>query len=805
MALNSGRLIFAFVLIINAIFWSQSRYAQQPRTSLLFGETGSLVKRAYNEMTDPSSTPVYASEHEASSKYCSHLGVYLIDLFQCRPISLPVENQCDYVRDECEAPDTVTNFNYLSTYFCTKPSARPLAFTAIVVWLVFLFSTLGISAADFFTPNLATICQLLGIDDNVAGVTFLAFGNGSPDLFSTFSAMHANSGSLAVGELLGAASFIVSCVVGTMCIIKPFQVQKNPFLRDVGFFTTAITLVLLTLWDGKISRWEAYAMVGMYLSYVLIVIVATWREKRKARLLEEHNIIRSEYAEETYRDEVIPTLSLTPPTPNRVRAVSAPTPPRLQTNLAPRPVSRSPSPSSSRVNQLPSFSLVGAIEFRDIVSSLQPHAAAPLDAWTQPITPFAGGHYHPPLSARSSRTVPNSLHNSVADINNEHSMTRLSAHPEASDEQHPLSFSAPIDYFTSNHHIPRDPESQSLVPTINQVPASPSDTLSLTDTELANSIVIDRRPKWQRALSAAFQILFPTLQGLHKASIISMITRITAVPPIFALTLTLPVVVTPHQSQQMSTDKMPEEQALSALSTGEDDVLVAEDLVEAGLHGGLTFNKYLMAAQCVFGPLFCVKVILDGYDGEHWVLLGTFFAGIGTAIAVLFFAGNGSSVMSRMIRCSIGFMVSMVWIMAICDEVVNILQTFGIIFGLSDAIIGLTIFAIGNSLADTVANITVAIHAPAMGFAACFGGPMLNILLGIGLSGSYIISKTQQPYLLKLSKTLFVSGFGLLFLLCGTLLFVPFNNYYLSRRWGFVLIGTYVLVMVINIVVELKG
>lgn len=37
-------------------------------------------------------------------------------------------------------------------------------------------------------------------------------------------------------------------------------------------------------------------------------------------------------------------------------------------------------------------------------------------------------------------------------------------------------------------------------------------------------------------------------------------------------------------------------------------------------------------------------------------------------------------------------------------------QTFGFIFGLSDAIIGLTIFAAGNSLADLVANMSVAVR-----------------------------------------------------------------------------------------------
>jgi hypothetical protein len=33
------------------------------------------------------------------------------------------------------------------------------------------------------------------------------------------------------------------------------------------------------------------------------------------------------------------------------------------------------------------------------------------------------------------------------------------------------------------------------------------------------------------------------------------------------------------------------------------------------------------------------------------------------------------------------------------------------------------VFAVGNSLADLVANVTVAQFAPAMAYAACFGGP----------------------------------------------------------------------------------
>jgi len=150
-----------------------------------------------------------------------------------------------------------------------------------------------------------------------------------------------------------------------------------------------------------------------------------------------------------------------------------------------------------------------------------------------------------------------------------------------------------------------------------------------------------------------------------------------------------------------------------------------------------------------------------------------------------------------------GFVVSVVWIMAIADEVVQVLDTFGLLFGLSDAIIGLTIFAVGNSLADLVANVTVARFAPIMGFSACFGGPMLNILLGVGLSGTFVISQTGVPYPVEFDNTLLVSCCGLLVLLLSTLVFVPLNGFHLDKKWGMFLVFCYLCIMTANILVEI--
>jgi sodium/potassium/calcium exchanger 6 len=81
---------------------------------------------------------------------------------------------------------------------------------------------------------------------------------------------------------------------------------------------------------------------------------------------------------------------------------------------------------------------------------------------------------------------------------------------------------------------------------------------------------------------------------------------------------------------------------------------------------------------------------------------------------------------------------------------------------------------------------------------------MLNMLLGIGLSGSYVISQTGESYKVDMSPTLLVSTIGLLCLLVSTLVIVPLSDFNLTRRWGLMLIAGYVVVMVTNVVVEIK-
>lgn len=80
---------------------------------------------------------------------------------------------------------------------------------------------------------------------------------------------------------------------------------------------------------------------------------------------------------------------------------------------------------------------------------------------------------------------------------------------------------------------------------------------------------------------------------------------------------------------------------------------------------------------------------------------------------------------------------------------------------------------------------------------------MLNILLGLGLSGSYIIYKNGgHPYHVEVGRTLMVSGVSLLLVLIATLILVPMNGYWMNRKLGAGLIAAYSVVLSINIAVE---
>lgn len=235
------------------------------------------------------------------------------------------------------------------------------------------------------------------------------------------------------------------------------------------------------------------------------------------------------------------------------------------------------------------------------------------------------------------------------------------------------------------------------------------------------------------------------------------------------------------------------------------------------------WNRWLVCVQIIVSPIFVMLIIWANTTpdpGNMWglgrLLMFTVPASLIALAFFLTFTNAEKPPPYRSVLCFFGFIVSVAWISTIATEVVGVLKAFGVILRISDAILGLTVFAVGNSLGDLVANITVArLGHQVMALSACFGGPLLNILLGIGIGGLYKTIRhgthkvkgapQYRPYILEISTTLVISGATLLLTLVGLLILVPLNGGRLDRKLAWGLIGLWTISTICNVVVEVAG
>ncbi|CAO3593057.1 unnamed protein product [Absidia cylindrospora] len=189
----------------------------------------------------------------------------------CSHIELQ-EDQCAFVKSSCHGFSAL----YLEFYYCS-PLWKPVVIGLLLTGLFLLFGAISVVASDFFCPNLQTIASKLELSESLAGVTVLAFGNGSPDLFGTFSAMDTGSGSMAIGEIIGAAFFIVAVITGCMGIIRPFESKRIIFMRDASFLTGAVALLTWIVYHGKIYWYHGLALIGYYVAYVVTVLLSSYQ------------------------------------------------------------------------------------------------------------------------------------------------------------------------------------------------------------------------------------------------------------------------------------------------------------------------------------------------------------------------------------------------------------------------------------------------------------------------------------------------------------------------------------------------
>uniref|UniRef100_A0ABD2XKP1 Sodium/calcium exchanger membrane region domain-containing protein n=1 Tax=Trichogramma kaykai TaxID=54128 RepID=A0ABD2XKP1_9HYME len=103
-----------------------------------------------------------------------------------------------------------------------------------------------------------------------------------------------------------------------------------------------------------------------------------------------------------------------------------------------------------------------------------------------------------------------------------------------------------------------------------------------------------------------------------------------------------------------------------------------------------------------------------------------------------------------------------------------------------------------------ISNVTIARRGfPRMGFSACFGGPMFNTLMGLGLT--YGLAVAKEPELKIKIRTSHMAMGCLAFLLSSlvaSLIYLTITGFAARRSYGFLLYTVYAVFMTINLLSE---
>ena len=155
----------------------------------------------------------------------------------------------------------------------------------LILLIVLCFYLLGSTADEFLSPALETISIKLGISESLAGVTFLALGNGAPDVISALSASGGDGDGvyLAIGALLGAGLFVSGVVAAVVSISSPNPIKVVPkeFLRDTGFYMLGPVILFISALTGKISIPFVAALLIVYVIFIIVVVISDRLDQKK--------------------------------------------------------------------------------------------------------------------------------------------------------------------------------------------------------------------------------------------------------------------------------------------------------------------------------------------------------------------------------------------------------------------------------------------------------------------------------------------------------------------------------------------
>ena len=161
--------------------------------------------------------------------------------------------------------------------------------TPILFVMGFVFLIKG---ADLLVDGATSMARRLNVSDLVIGLTVVAFGTSTPELFVNIIASFKGNTDIAIGNVLGSNIANILLILGISSILYPLAVTKGTVWKEIPFSLLAAIVLLFMANDRILDGAAASALTRIdgltFLCFFTIFIYYTFSIAARVEGMEEH-------------------------------------------------------------------------------------------------------------------------------------------------------------------------------------------------------------------------------------------------------------------------------------------------------------------------------------------------------------------------------------------------------------------------------------------------------------------------------------------------------------------------------------
>ena len=150
--------------------------------------------------------------------------------------------------------------------------------------LLLLGFVLLIKGADLFVDGSSSIAGILKIPSVIIGLTIVAMGTSAPEAAVSINAGLAGNSDISLGNIVGSNVFNLLIVIGACAVIFPAKSDEDILKRDLWWNIGVSALLLVTILDGTLSRFEGLIFLAIFIFYLGLMV----RSALKNRVIGDH-------------------------------------------------------------------------------------------------------------------------------------------------------------------------------------------------------------------------------------------------------------------------------------------------------------------------------------------------------------------------------------------------------------------------------------------------------------------------------------------------------------------------------------